>query len=78
MYQIEQTIDVDIPTGNGQAGWFDNVIYGNNNYVTLNMFSVGISYRGLRSNEQLDFSKLSGNDWCGNYLYSAGQNTPSM
>ncbi|KAL0941654.1 uncharacterized protein CTRU02_204417 [Colletotrichum truncatum] len=60
----------------GQAGWFDNVIYGNQNVVHLNMFSVGISYRGLRSNEQLDFSKLSGSDWCGTYLYSAGQNTP--
>jgi hypothetical protein len=42
------------------------------------MFSVGISYRGLRSNEQLDFSRLSGSDWCGQYLYSAGQNTPGM
>lgn len=42
------------------------------------MFSVGISYRGLRSNEQLDFSRLSGSDWCGTYLYSAGQNTPGM
>ncbi|KAF9871152.1 hypothetical protein CkaCkLH20_11321 [Colletotrichum karsti] len=60
----------------GQAGWFDNVIYGNQHVVNLNMFSVGISYRGLRSNEQLDFSRLSGSDWCGKYLYSAGKNTP--
>ncbi|PNP50588.1 hypothetical protein THARTR1_08804 [Trichoderma harzianum] len=45
-------------------------------YVTLNMYSVGISYRGLRSNEQLDFSRQAGSDWCGKYLYSAGKNTP--
>ncbi|RFU82183.1 amidohydrolase [Trichoderma arundinaceum] len=60
----------------GQAGWWDDVTYDVQHYVTLNMFSVGISYRGLRSNEQLDFSRQSGNDWCGQYLYSAGQNTP--
>lgn len=42
------------------------------------MFSVGISYRGLRGNEQLDFSRRSGNgDLCGQYLYSAQPNTPS-
>ncbi|EGR50068.1 hypothetical protein MKX07_007821 [Trichoderma sp. CBMAI-0711] len=60
----------------GQAGWFDNVSYDVQHVVHVNMFSVGISYRGLRSNEQLDFSRLSGSDWCGQYLYSAGQNTP--
>ncbi|KAF6839537.1 hypothetical protein CMUS01_04247 [Colletotrichum musicola] len=61
---------------NGQAAWFDNVQYGVQHYDTVNHFSVGISYRGLRSNEQLDFSRRNGNDWCGTYLYSAGQNTP--
>ncbi|KOS22319.1 hypothetical protein ESCO_001602 [Escovopsis weberi] len=60
----------------GQAAWFDDVTYNVNSYATINMYSVGISYRGLRSNEQLDFSRLNGNDWCGTYLYSAGQNTP--
>ncbi|EQB54058.1 amidohydrolase [Colletotrichum gloeosporioides Cg-14] len=62
---------------NDQAGWVDNVIYGYNCYVDSNMYSVGISYRGLRSNEQLDFSRLSGNDWCRTYLHSAGHNTPT-
>ncbi|KAL7782638.1 hypothetical protein V8C43DRAFT_310162 [Trichoderma afarasin] len=61
---------------NGQAGWWDDVTYDVQHYVTLNMFSVGISYRGLRSNEQLDFSRQVGSDWCGKYLYSAGKNTP--
>ncbi|WYZ38364.1 hypothetical protein EsH8_III_000278 [Colletotrichum jinshuiense] len=61
---------------NGQAGWFDNVNYNSQHVVNLNMYSVGISYRGIRNNEHLDFSKLAGNDWCGNYLYSAAPNTP--
>ncbi|KAK5998943.1 hypothetical protein PT974_01327 [Cladobotryum mycophilum] len=60
----------------GQAAWFDDVTYNVNCYNTVNMYSVGISYRGLRNNEQLDFSRLSGNDWCGKYLYTAGKNTP--
>jgi len=64
--------------GNGQAAWFDDVQYGvqhiSNNIF---MYSVGISYRGLRDNEQLDFSKTNGNDQCATYLYSAGRNTPS-
>ncbi|KAI8233975.1 hypothetical protein K4K54_009401 [Colletotrichum sp. SAR 10_86] len=63
---------------NDRAGWFDNVIYGYICYVDLNMYSVGISYRGLRSNERLDFSKLSGNDCGATCLYSAGQNTPNI
>lgn len=63
--------------GNGQAAWFDNVQYDAQHYDTVNHFSVGISYRGLRSNEQLDFSGRNGGDWCGTYLYSAGQNTGS-
>ena len=58
----------------GEGYWFDNVQYGYNNYGTLNLYSVQIKYRGLRSNEHLDFSRLSGSDWCGTYLYSAGQN----
>ncbi|MCJ1243179.1 hypothetical protein MMC30_000376 [Trapelia coarctata] len=61
---------------NGQGACFDDVVYGVNSYANLNMYSVGINYRGLRSNEQLDFSQLSGNDWCGRYLYSAGYMTP--
>lgn len=41
------------------------------------MYSVGISYRGLRNDEQLDFSRKAGNDFCGNYRYSAARNTGS-
>jgi len=61
----------------GQGAWFDNVTYNVNSYATTNYYGVLIKYRGLRSNEHLDFSRLSGNDWCGQYLYSAGQNTPA-
>lgn len=61
---------------NGQGAWFDDVVYGVHNYANINMYSVGISYRGLRNNEHLDFSKLSGNDYCGQYVYSAGYETP--
>lgn len=57
----------------GQGSWFDDVTYNVNSYATTNYYSVLIKYRGLRSNEHLDFSRLSGNDWCGKYLYSAGQ-----
>lgn len=61
----------------GEGFWFDDVNYGYNNYAPVNLYSVLIKYRGLRNNEHLDFSRLSGNDWCGIYLYSAGQNTPT-
>lgn len=56
----------------GQGAWFDNVQYDVQHIANLNLYSVGISYRGLRNNEHLDFSRLSGNDWCGSYLFSAG------
>ncbi len=61
----------------GAGVWADNVYYNVNNYGTTNFFSVGISYRGIRSNEKLDFSKLAGGDWCGQYAYSAARNTPT-
>ncbi|KAF8427696.1 hypothetical protein EV426DRAFT_558636 [Tirmania nivea] len=61
----------------GAGVWVDNVNYNVNYYSTTNLYSVLIKYRGLRSNEHLDFSRLSGSDWCGQYLYSAGQNTPA-
>ncbi|WQF82339.1 hypothetical protein CDEST_07353 [Colletotrichum destructivum] len=53
-------------TGQGKAAWFDNAGYNIHHISHDNMFSVGISYRGLRSNEQLDFSKFANNDLCGN------------
>lgn len=56
----------------GEGVWVDDVNYNVNTYATLNLYSVLIKYRGLRNNEHLDFSRLSGNDWCGQYLYSAG------
>ena len=62
----------------GQASWFDNVQYDVAHVDSVNMFSVGISYRGLRSNEHLDFSRRSSNgDLCGTYLYSAAPFTPA-
>ncbi|KAL0631152.1 hypothetical protein Q9L58_009995 [Maublancomyces gigas] len=60
---------------NGQGAWFDNVQYDVQHVDHVNFYSVGISYRGLRNNEHLDFSRLSGSDWCGTYLYSAGFQT---
>ncbi|KAJ3509277.1 hypothetical protein NLJ89_g5307 [Agrocybe chaxingu] len=61
---------------NGVAVFFDNVRYNVQHFTATNMFSVVISHRGLRNNEQLDFSRRSGNDFCGMYLYTAAQNTP--
>lgn len=60
----------------GQGVWVDNVNYNVNYYTATNLFSVGISYRGLRNNEHLDFSKTKGGDFCGTYTYSAGFQTP--
>lgn len=59
----------------GNGAWFDNVQYGVHHYNNMNYFSVGISYRGLRANEHLDFSRRNGNDWCGTYVYSAAPYT---
>lgn len=56
----------------GQGSWFDNVQYDVSHISNVNLFSVGISYRGLRDNEHLDFSRWNGNDLCGAYLFSAG------
>ena len=55
----------------GAGVWVDDVTYGINYYAGINLYSVLIKYRGLRSNEHLDFSRLSGSDWCGKYLYTA-------
>lgn len=60
----------------GQGAWFDNVQYNVQHIDRVNFYSVGISYRGLRNNEHLDFSRLSGRDWCGRYIFSAGSQTP--
>lgn len=59
----------------GQGAWFDNVQYDVQHAAHLFLYSVGISYRGIRNNEHLDFSRLSNGDWCGQYRYSAGPNT---
>lgn len=60
----------------GDGAWFNNVIYGNQNVGGRDYKSVGISYRALRSDEQLDFSSKSGADQCAVYRYSAGKRTP--
>lgn len=60
----------------GQGVWVDDVTTNINYYVGANMISVGISYRAMRSNEHLDFSRQNGGDWCGTYAYSAGSQTP--
>ncbi|PHH92759.1 hypothetical protein CDD83_5383 [Cordyceps sp. RAO-2017] len=61
----------------GQAAWYDNVIYTYLYFTPINMFSVGISSRGLRSNERLDFNRRAGSNLCGTYLYTAASDTPS-
>ncbi|KAK0716324.1 hypothetical protein B0H67DRAFT_539305 [Lasiosphaeris hirsuta] len=61
---------------NGNNVWHDDVQYNVHHISDLNMYSVGISYRGIRDNEHLDFSKFKGSDHCGQYAYSAGQLTP--
>lgn len=60
----------------GHGAWFDNVQYGTHYFDRTNLFTVGISYRGLRNNEHLDFSKLLKNDWCGKYVSSAPRLAP--
>lgn len=60
----------------GRGAWFDNVQYTVQHATNVDLFSVGISYRAMANGEKLDFSKLSGSDWCGTYLYSAKANTP--
>ncbi|KAK4225431.1 hypothetical protein QBC38DRAFT_264494 [Podospora fimiseda] len=52
----------------GQATYFDNVQYGWHHVSNINNFAVGISYRGLRRGEHLDFSRLRGSDRCGEYV----------
>lgn len=60
----------------GRGAWFDNVQYTVQHATNVDLFSVGISYRPMATGEKLDFSKLSGTDWCGDYLYSAKALTP--
>lgn len=77
--RINANIGIGMFTGDwcgGDGAWFDNVRYGNNNIGSREYKSVGISYRALRSDEQLDFSKTAKSDKCGNYRYSAGKQTP--
>ncbi|KAK4455257.1 hypothetical protein QBC34DRAFT_288486 [Podospora aff. communis PSN243] len=61
----------------GHSTYHDNVQYNVHHYSDVNMYSVGISYRGIRDNEKLDFSKYRGSDHCGQYAYSAGRLTPT-
>jgi hypothetical protein len=58
----------------GQGNYFDNVNYGTNNYATTNYYSFNIKYRGLRNGEQLDLSRLRGNDWCGTFVATVARN----
>lgn len=55
----------------GEGYYFDNVQYNVHHYATVNLYSYRINYRGIRSNEQLDFSRLNGGDWCGTYSFTA-------
>ncbi|KAG7146799.1 hypothetical protein HYQ46_004391 [Verticillium longisporum] len=59
----------------GQASYFDNVQYNVNHYGTINHYSFGIRYRGLRNGEQLDVSRLNGGDWCGTYVATIARNS---
>lgn len=63
--------------GQGQASYFDNVQYNVHHYGTINHYSFGIRYRGLRNGEQLDVSRLNGNDWCGTYVATIARNSGS-
>ncbi|KJZ71490.1 hypothetical protein HIM_09129 [Hirsutella minnesotensis 3608] len=60
----------------GQAVWWDNIFYGYRYWSTVNMFSVGIRSRSLRSNEKIDFSRGDGVDYCATYLYTIASGTP--
>ncbi|EEY20020.1 hypothetical protein VDBG_06129 [Verticillium alfalfae VaMs.102] len=59
----------------GQASYFDNVQYNVHHYGTINHYSFGIRYRGLRNGEQLDVSRLNGGDWCGTYVATIARNS---
>ncbi|KAF8427695.1 hypothetical protein EV426DRAFT_529259, partial [Tirmania nivea] len=50
--------------------------YNVNHYVNISLYPVFIKCRGIRNNEQLHFSRLSSNNWCGNYLYSTKPVSP--
>ncbi|KAK3997986.1 hypothetical protein QBC44DRAFT_364184 [Cladorrhinum sp. PSN332] len=52
----------------GAVAYWDNVQYNVHHYTGANTFAVGIRYRGLRWGEHLDFSRLQGSDWCGQYV----------
>ncbi|KAK0715083.1 hypothetical protein B0H67DRAFT_634596 [Lasiosphaeris hirsuta] len=56
---------------NGNNVWHDDVQYNAHHISDLTMYSVGISYRSIRDNEHLDFSKFKGSDHCG-YGITAG------
>ncbi|KXX77090.1 hypothetical protein MMYC01_205385 [Madurella mycetomatis] len=55
----------------GESAWFDNVEYNVHHVTGVNMFAVGIRYRGLRNGEHLDFSRWANGDLCGQYVASA-------
>lgn len=57
--------------GQGESAWFDNVQYNVHHVTSVNMFAVGIRYRGLRNGEHLDFSRWANGDLCGQYVASA-------
>ncbi|KAL0634306.1 hypothetical protein Q9L58_006772 [Maublancomyces gigas] len=57
----------------GEGSWIDNVSYGSQTSRSVQFASVGISYRGMREGEHLDFSKSTSSNLnlCGTYVYSA-------
>ncbi|MCJ1377615.1 hypothetical protein MMC17_000710 [Xylographa soralifera] len=65
------------PGCSGDGTWFDNVLYDVQYDGAPQIYNVvGMSYRSLLANEQLDFSR-STVDACDTYLYSAGYETPA-
>jgi hypothetical protein len=62
----------------GYGAWTDNVEYNieNNWEGPPGGLSTGIAERSMHSNEHLDYSTWNGNNFCGQYLYSAGYETP--
>jgi hypothetical protein len=62
----------------GYGTWIDNVEYIIDDYATpyAGFYSTAIAYRAMYSWEHLDYSTWNGISYCGDYLYSAGYETP--
>lgn len=55
-------------TGSGGVIYWDNVSYNVHYYSGSNLYSVGVSLRGVRGNEHLDLSRYLNGDACGQFV----------